>query len=139
MFKCPLVPKATATATAAAPAQDGVAKVSDPAVPAPDGRLYDSLHRKGVYPPINPLPSLSRLMNDGIGKGRTREDHSNVKDQLLASYANGVDLRRLVAIIGEAALSEEDRQRLAFAERFEQEFISQEQTNRPIEETFAIA
>ncbi len=96
------------------------------------------LHRKGVYPPINPLPSLSRLMNDGIGKGRTREDHSNVKDQLFASYANGVDLRRLVAIIGEEALTPRDRLYLQFAERFEKEFLTQGQTERTIEDTLAL-
>jgi len=95
------------------------------------------LHRKGVYPPINPLPSLSRLMNDGIGKGRTREDHSNVKDQVFASYANGVDLRRLVAIIGEEALTTRDRLYLQFAERFEKEFLNQGQTDRSIEDTLA--
>ncbi|HEV8338179.1 MAG TPA: V-type ATP synthase subunit B, partial [bacterium] len=77
--------------------------------------LSQDLHRKGIYPPINPLPSLSRLMNDGIGKGRTREDHANVKDQLFASYANGVDLRRLVAIIGEEALTTRDRLYLQFS------------------------
>lgn len=93
------------------------------------------LHRKGIYPPINPLPSLSRLMNDGIGKGRTREDHANVKDQLFASYANGVDLRRLVAIIGEEALTTRDRAYLQFSERFEKEFLNQGQTDRSIEET----
>ncbi len=96
------------------------------------------LHRKGVYPPINPLPSLSRLMNDGIGKGRTREDHSNVKDQLFASYANGVDLRRLVAIIGEEALTPRDRLYLQFAERFEKEFLTQGQTERTIEDTLVL-
>ncbi len=100
--------------------------------------LSPELHRKGVYPPINPLPSLSRLMNDGIGKGRTREDHSNVKDQLFASYANGVDLRRLVAIIGEEALTTRDRLYLQFAERFEKEFLTQGQTERPIEDTLGL-
>src|SRR3972149_6739097 len=96
------------------------------------------LHRKGVYPPINPLLSLSRLMNDGIGKGRTREDHANVKDQLFASYANAVDLRRLVAIIGEEALTARDRLYLQFADRFEQEFLGQGQTDRSIEETLTL-
>ncbi len=101
--------------------------------------LSRDLHRKGVYPPIDVLPCLSRLMNAGIGPGKTRADHRQVADQIYAFYAEGCDLRRLVAIVGETALSEEDRRRLAFAERFEQEFINQGQTNRPIEETFAIA
>jgi V/A-type H+-transporting ATPase subunit B len=99
--------------------------------------LSRALYRNGIYPPINPLPSLSRLMNDGIGEGRTRADHANVKDQLFASYANGVDLRRLVAIIGEEALTERDRLYLKFAEEFEREFIGQGQTDRTIEETLA--
>jgi V/A-type H+-transporting ATPase subunit B len=99
--------------------------------------LSQELHRKGIYPPINPLPSLSRLMNDGIGKGRTREDHANVKDQLFASYANGVDLRRLVAIIGEEALTTRDRLYLQFSERFEKEFLNQGQTDRSIEDTLS--
>jgi V/A-type H+-transporting ATPase subunit B len=96
------------------------------------------LHRKGIYPPINPLPSLSRLMNDGIGEGRTRADHANVKDQLFASYANGVDLRRLVAIIGEEALTPRDRLYLQFADRFEREFLHQGQTERSIDETLTL-
>ena len=101
--------------------------------------LSRDLHRKGVYPPIDVLPCLSRLMNAGIGPGKTRADHRQVADQLYAFYAEGCDLRRLVAIVGEAALSEEDRRRLAFTERFEQEFINQGQTNRTIEETLAKA
>ncbi|MDR7554365.1 MAG: V-type ATP synthase subunit B [Armatimonadota bacterium] len=100
--------------------------------------LSRALHRNGIYPPINPLPSLSRLMNDGIGPGRTRADHANVKDQLFASYANGVDLRRLVAIIGEEALTDRDRLYLKFAEAFEREFLGQGQTDRSIEETLTI-
>jgi Archaeal/vacuolar-type H+-ATPase subunit B len=100
--------------------------------------LSRALHRSSVYPPINPLPSLSRLMNDGIGPGRTRADHANVKDQLFSSYANGVDLRRLVAIIGEEALTERDRLYLKFAEEFEREFIGQGQSDRSIEETLTI-
>ncbi len=101
--------------------------------------LSRDLHRKGVYPPIDVLPCLSRLMNAGIGPGKTRADHRQVADQLYAFYAEGCDLRRLVAIVGEAALAEEDRLRLAFTERFEQEFIQQGQTNRTIEETLAKA
>jgi V/A-type H+-transporting ATPase subunit B len=100
--------------------------------------LARALHRNGIYPPINPLPSLSRLMNDGIGAKRTRPDHSNVKDQVFASYANGVDLRRLVAIIGEEALTDRDRLYLKFAEAFEREFLGQGMTDRSIEETLTL-
>ncbi|MBI3763577.1 MAG: V-type ATP synthase subunit B [Chloroflexi bacterium] len=101
--------------------------------------LSRDLHRKGIYPPIDVLPSLSRLMNAGIGEGKTRADHRAVADQLYALYAQGRDLRRLVAIIGEAALSAEDRRVLAFAERFEAEFIGQGAVNRSIEETLSLA
>ncbi len=100
--------------------------------------LTRALHRIGVYPPIFPLPSLSRLMNDGIGPKRTRADHSNVKDQLFASYANGVDLRRLVAIIGEEALTERDRLYLKFSDEFEKQFLGQGMTDRSIEETLTL-
>jgi len=83
------------------------------------------LHRKGIYPPINVLPSLSRLMNLGIGKGHTREDHKKVSDQLYAAYAEGNDLRGLVAIVGKDALSERDRMFLEFADLFEHRFVKQ--------------
>ena len=83
------------------------------------------LHRKGIYPPINVLPSLSRLMNLGIGKGHTREDHKKVSDQMYAAYAEGNDLRGLVAIVGKDALSERDRMFLEFADLFEQRFVRQ--------------
>ncbi len=101
--------------------------------------LSRDLHRKGIYPPIDPLPSLSRLMNAGIGQGKTRPDHRQVADQLYAFYAQGRDLRRLVAIVGEAALSETDRRYLSFAEKFEQLFVNQGPTNRTLEETFTHA
>lgn len=101
--------------------------------------LSRDLHRKGIYPPIDVLPSLSRLMNAGIGKGKTREDHRSAADQLYALYAQGRDLRRLVAIIGEAALSAEDRRLLKFADEFERRFIHQGQANRDIEETLGVA
>jgi len=100
--------------------------------------LARALHRNGIYPPINPLPSLSRLMNDGIGPKRTRPDHSNVKDQLFASYANGVDLRRLVAIIGEEALTDRDRLYLKFSDAFEKQFLGQGMTERSIEDTLTL-
>ncbi len=98
--------------------------------------LDRELHRKGVYPPINVLPSLSRLMKDGIGKGHTREDHSDVSNQLYAAYAEGKDLRALVTVVGEEALTDRDRSYLAFAERFEREFVNQGRNeNRSIETT----
>jgi V/A-type H+-transporting ATPase subunit B len=83
------------------------------------------LHRKGIYPPINVLPSLSRLMNLGIGEGLTREDHKKVSDQLYAGYAEGNDLRGLVAIVGKDALSERDRLFLEVADYFEDQFVRQ--------------
>jgi len=94
------------------------------------------LHRKGIYPPINVLPSLSRLMNLGIGPGHTREDHKKVSDQCYAVYAEGNDLRGLVAIVGKDALSERDRIFLEFAELFEDRFVRQGPTeDRSIQET----
>ncbi|AFD01066.1 A-type ATP synthase subunit B [Methanocella conradii HZ254] len=101
--------------------------------------LSRDLYRRGVDPPIDSLPCLSRLMNLGIGPGKTREDHRNVADQLYASYAYGRDLRRLVAIVGEEALTELDRTYLKFADEFEKRFITQGDENRSIEDTFAIA
>jgi V/A-type H+/Na+-transporting ATPase subunit B len=101
--------------------------------------LSRDLHRKGIYPPMDVLPSLSRLMNAGIGAGQTRADHRAVADQLYALYAEGRDLRRLVAIIGEAALSSDDRRVLAFADHFETRFVGQGQTDRDMEETLDLA
>lgn len=101
--------------------------------------LSRDLHRRGIYPPIDVLPSLSRLMDAGIGEGKTREDHRAVADQLYAVYAEGRDLRRLVAIIGEAALSESDRRYLDFADRFEEGFVNQGHIGRSIEETLNLA
>jgi vacuolar-type H+-ATPase subunit B/Vma2 len=97
------------------------------------------LHRKAIYPPVDPLPSLSRLMDAGIGKDRTREDHKQVADQLYAAYAEGKDVRGLVAIVGKEALSDRDRKMLEFADRFEQEFIRQgSEEDRTIEQTLEI-
>jgi len=94
------------------------------------------LHRKGIYPPINVLPSLSRLMDNGIGAGRTREDHKQLSDQMYAAYAEGVDLRGLVAIVGKEALSERDQKFLEFADDFENRFVRQgREEDRSIEET----
>jgi len=94
------------------------------------------LHRKGIYPPINVLPSLSRLMNAGIGEGKTREDHKKVSDQMYAGYAEGNDLRGLVAIVGKDALSERDQLLLEFADLFENRFVRQgHDEDRSIEES----
>jgi len=84
-----------------------------------------SLHRKGIYPPIDPAPSLSRLMKEGIGKGKTREDHREVSDQLYYAFAEGRSFRDLVAVVGEEALSARDKLYLQFAEEFERKFINQ--------------
>jgi V/A-type H+-transporting ATPase subunit B len=97
--------------------------------------LSRAMHRKGVYPPIDVLPSLSRLMNLGLGAGKTREDHKGVADQLYSAYAQGRDLRRLEAIVGEGGLSELDRKYLAVAEQFERQFVGQGAADRSIEET----
>ena len=101
--------------------------------------LERSLHKKDIYPPIAVLPCLSRLMDRGIGKDRTREDHAGVSNQLYAAYAEGCDLRDLVAIVGEDALSDRDRKFLNFAEEFEKKFVSQkEHEDRSIEKTLDI-
>ena len=97
--------------------------------------LSRSLHRKGIYPPIDVLPCLSRLMNLGIGKGKTREGHRAIADQLYSAYAKGMDVRRLVTIVGEEGLSDLDRKYLAFAEEFERRFVGQGESDRSIEET----
>jgi V/A-type H+-transporting ATPase subunit B len=101
--------------------------------------LSRDLFRRGADPPVDALPCLSRLMNLGIGEGKTREDHRGVADQLYASYAYGRDLRRLVAIVGEEALTELDKQYLKFADGFEKQFITQGDEDRSIERTLAIA
>jgi V/A-type H+-transporting ATPase subunit B len=101
--------------------------------------LSRQLHRRGVYPPIDVLPCLSRLMNLGIGEGKTREDHRAVANQLYAAYAQGRDLRRLVAIVGEEALSDTDRRYLRFADDFEKRIIGQGQEGRSIEETLTVS
>jgi len=99
-----------------------------------------SMHNMGIYPPIDVLPSLSRLMKQGIGKGRTREDHPGVKDQLYAAYAEGRNLRELVAVVGEESLTERDKIYLRFADRFEKEFVNQGvDERRTIEQTLEIA
>ncbi|PSP56978.1 ATP synthase subunit B [Halobacteriales archaeon QH_7_66_36] len=106
-----------------------------------EGQIYvdRDLQSQGLKPPVQVLPSLSRLMDDGIGEGLTREDHGDVSDQLYAAYAEGEDLRDLVNIVGREALSERDNRYLDFADRFEEEFIDQGfDRNRDIEETLEI-
>ncbi|MGY5862892.1 MAG: V-type ATP synthase subunit B [Candidatus Thorarchaeota archaeon] len=94
------------------------------------------LHRRGIYPPIDPGPSLSRLMKEGIGKGMTRFDHKEIQAQLYYAYSEGRDFRDLVAVVGSEALTDRDQKYLAFADRFEQEFINQgDHENRTFEET----
>jgi V/A-type H+/Na+-transporting ATPase subunit B len=101
--------------------------------------LSRELHRKGMYPPVDVLPSLSRLMNAGIGPKKTREDHKQVSDQLYAFYAEGRDLRGLVAIVGEEALSDKDKKLLKFAQLFEEQFVTQDsKEDRSIERTLEI-
>lgn len=94
--------------------------------------LDRGLHRKGIFPPINVLPSLSRLMDRGIGLDRTREDHRQLADQLYMGYARGVEQRRVASIIGEEGLSETDRKYLRFADAFEKDFIHQGPESRTI-------
>jgi len=89
--------------------------------------LSRELHHKGIYPPIDVLPSLSRLKDKGIGEGKTREDHSAVLNQLFASYARGKEVRELAVILGEAALSDADKKFLKFAEEFEDKFVRQKE------------
>ena len=101
--------------------------------------LERSLHQKNIYPPINVLPSLSRLMKDGIGAKYTREDHQDVANQLFSSYARVGEARDLASVIGEDELSPVDKKYLAFGTAFEQEFVGQGRNeNRTIEETLDI-
>ncbi len=98
-----------------------------------------SLHRRGIYPPIDPLPSLSRLMRNGIGAGYTHASHKEVADQLYAAYSEGRRLRELAAVVGEESLSDLDRKYLRFADRYEHEFIAQGYyENRTVFETLEI-
>ena len=98
--------------------------------------LSRDLYRKGIIPPVDVLPSLSRLKDKGIGEGKTREDHSGTMNQLFAAYARGKDAKELMTILGEAALSDDDKQFAKFADAFEQRYVNQgNNTNRSIEET----
>ncbi len=101
--------------------------------------LSRELHRRGIYPPIDVLPSLSRLKEKGIGEGKTREDHSNLSNQLFSAYARGKEAKELAVILGEAALSDVDKLYARFSDEFEHRFVRQgEFENRTIEETLAI-
>ena len=101
--------------------------------------LSRDLYRKGMQPPINVLPSLSRLKDKGIGEGKTREDHANTMNQLFAAYARGKDAKELMVILGEAALTDIDKLYAKFADEFEEKYVSQGYRNdRSIEETLEI-
>ena len=97
--------------------------------------LDRDLHQQGIYPPIGVLPSLSRLMKDGIGAGYTREDHQPLMNQIFASYAKVMDARSLASVIGEDELSTIDKSYIQFGKYFEKHFISQGYINRDIKET----
>lgn len=101
--------------------------------------LDRNLHRKGIYPPINVLPSLSRLRDKGIGEGRTRDDHSQIANQLFSSYARSREVEELAVVLGEAALTPADRAFMSFGESFERSFVQQGiDENRSIEQTLSI-
>lgn len=107
-----------------------------------EGQIFidRALHNRQIYPPINVLPSLSRLMKSGIGKGMTRVDHPSVSDQMYANYAIGQDTRAMKAVVGEEALGDEDHLYLEFTEKFENRFISQGMyENRTIFDSLDIA
>ena len=98
--------------------------------------LSRDLYRKGIIPHVDVLPSMSRLKDKGIGEGKTREDHSGTMNQLFAAYARGKDAKELMTILGEAALSDDDKQFAKFADAFEQRYVNQgNNTNRTIEDT----
>ncbi len=100
--------------------------------------LSRELFRRGISPPIDVLPSLSRLMGAGIGTGKTRPEHREWSDQLYALYARGREARVMAAILGAAGLPDEDRRALELAERFERELVGQGAARRSIEETFEL-
>ena len=101
--------------------------------------LSRELYRKGIMPPVDVLPSLSRLKDKGIGEGKTRKDHSNVMNQLFSAYARGKDAKELMIILGEAALTDIDKLYAKFADEFEKRYVSQGFTaNRTIEETLGL-
>jgi len=101
--------------------------------------LGRELHRKGITPPIDVLPSLSRLKDKGIGKGKTREDHADTMNQLFAAYARGREAKELAVILGDAALTDVDKLYAKFADAFEKEYVSQGfDEDRTIEQTLEI-
>jgi V/A-type H+-transporting ATPase subunit B len=101
--------------------------------------LDRNLHRRGVYPPVSVLPSLSRLKQKGIGPGKTREDHADLSNQLFGAYARGIQAKELAVILGEAALSDADKAFASFADAFEDRFIRQgEHEERTVEDTLAL-
>ena len=101
--------------------------------------LSRELFRKGINPPVDVLPSLSRLKDKGIGKGKTREDHSDTMNQLFSAYARGKDAKELMVVLGEAALTPTDLLYAKFADEFEKRYVSQGfENNRSIEETLSI-
>ncbi|MDR1133910.1 MAG: V-type ATP synthase subunit B [Synergistaceae bacterium] len=101
--------------------------------------LGRSLHRKGIYPPVDVMPSLSRLKDKGIGNGKTREDHADLMNQLFAAYSQGKEAKELAVILGDSALSEEDKAFAKFADLFEDTYVRQgEYENRTIEETLQL-
>jgi V/A-type H+-transporting ATPase subunit B len=102
-------------------------------------RMDRGLNQKGIYPPVIPMGSLSRLKGKAQGEGRTREDHSGMDAQLSASYARGIEIRELAVILGESSLNEVDKAYLKFAERFEKEFLTQgDDEERSIYRSFEI-
>ena len=101
--------------------------------------LSRDLYKKGIFPPVDVLPSLSRLKDKGLGKGKTREDHADTMNQLFAAYAKGKECKELSAILGEAALSETDKLYAKFAEEFEKKYVGQGfEKDRTIEETLSV-
>jgi V/A-type H+-transporting ATPase subunit B len=125
----------------AMPADDITHPIPDLTGYITEGQIVMSrdLHRLNIHPPVDVLTSLSRLMNQGIGKNQTREDHRSLADQLYATYAQGKDARSLSAIVGEEALSDIDRKYLKIANNFERKFVNQGvDENRSIEETLNI-
>jgi len=101
--------------------------------------LSRGLHRKGIYPPVDVMPSLSRLKDKGIGKGKTREDHADLMNQLFAAYSRGKEAKELAVILGESALSDEDKAFAKFADLFEDKYVRQgEYENRAVEDTLLL-
>jgi V/A-type H+-transporting ATPase subunit B len=101
--------------------------------------LARGLHRRGIYPPVDVMPSLSRLKDKGIGKGKTREDHADLMNQLFAAYSRGKEAKELAVILGEGALSDEDKAFAKFSDEFENRYVRQgENENRSVEDTLQL-